>query len=117
MVDGDGVLLECTSANFFGLREGVLLTADQGVLEGITRKVFMHLARELGLPISMEPLHVEALGTLDGAFLSSSTRALVPIVRIAGAPVGDGRPAPIAVELLEAYYELARREARPATQA
>ena len=45
MLDEDERLLECTSANFFGVREGVLVTAGAGVLEGITRSIFLELAR------------------------------------------------------------------------
>jgi len=114
MVDGAGRLLECTSANFFGVRGGALFTAGDDVLEGITRAIFFELADAAGIPVRLEAVNADELVQLDEAFLTSSTRALVPIVRIAGTSIGDGAPGPVAGRLLADYLELAEREARPA---
>jgi D-alanine transaminase len=42
-------------------------------------------------------------------FLTSTTREVVPIVRVDGKPVGGGRPGPIATQLLEAYRSAVQR--------
>jgi branched-subunit amino acid aminotransferase/4-amino-4-deoxychorismate lyase len=117
LVDGRGRLLEGTSSNFFGLRDGVLHTAGTGVLEGVTRSALLSLAAGLGLPVALEPVHRDSIAELDEAFLSSSTRSLVPIVNVAGAAVGDGTPGPVTRRLLAGYRELVEREARPAVAA
>lgn len=115
LLDGRERLLECTSANFFGVRDGALITAEDGVLEGITRSVFLELADAGGIPIQLEAVTADEVGELDEAFLTSSTRALVPIVRIAGARIGDGRPGPVSERLLAEYLDLAESEAATAT--
>ena len=111
LVDGGGRILECTSANVYALRGGRLETADSGVLEGITRALVLDLARELGLEVELRAPRLDEVAQWDEAFLSSSTRGLVPIVDVAGARVGDGRPGPWTRRLSEAYARLAERDA------
>jgi branched-chain amino acid aminotransferase len=107
-------VLEGASSNFYAFRGGRLLTAGQGVLEGVGRRVVLHVAGELELPVSLEPITVTELDTLEEAALSSSSRALVPIVSIDGRPVGDGRPGPLVRRLLEAYRAYVEKHVRPA---
>ena len=114
MVSSDGRVLEGTSSNFFGVRAGVLRTSGDDVLEGITRKVFLHLAARAGLPVELRSLHTGDLDELEEAFITSSSRGLVPVCAIAGRTVGSGVPGPVARRLLADYAELCAREARPA---
>ena len=114
LLDDANRILECTSANFFGVSKGGLRTSGPGVLEGITRKIFIRLATELGISVSTDPLPLDAVGELDEAFLTSSTRALVPIVDVAGTRIGNGLPGPVSGRLREAYEAFAELEARPA---
>lgn len=116
MLDGEGRILEGTSSNFFGLRKGVLITAGEGVLDGVTRHIVLELASALGLETRMEAIPASEVGDLDEAFQTSSSRTLVPIVNVAGTPLGDGTPGPVFRRLLEAYAAYAEREARPATE-
>ena len=112
MVDEEERLLEGTSSNIFFVQGGVLRTAEAGVLEGITRAVFLELARELEIPIREQALHTNELRDLDEAFLTSSVRSLVPIVRIDDCIIGTGRPGPLGRRLARAYEERVEREAR-----
>jgi branched-subunit amino acid aminotransferase/4-amino-4-deoxychorismate lyase len=114
MVDERGRLLECTSANFYGVRSGELHTIPEGVLEGITREVIYRLAAELELPVVGRAVTLESYAELDEAFLTSSTRGIVPVVRIEDAVLGDGRPGPVTRRLMAALERFVEREARPA---
>lgn len=114
LLDPQGRVLEGTSSNIFFLRAGTLLTAGDGVLEGIVRKVLLELAREMHLPVRFERLPLTAVTACEEAFLTSSSRHVLPIVSIAGAPIGSGTPGPITRDLAGRYEELAEREARPA---
>jgi len=116
LLDQAGRILEGTSSNFFGLRDGTLFSAGEGVLDGVTRRIVLELADALGLPAREEAVVASAAGELDEAFLTSSTRALVPIVSVAGARVGDGSPGPTFRRLLAEYEAYAAREARPALE-
>jgi branched-subunit amino acid aminotransferase/4-amino-4-deoxychorismate lyase len=115
MVDERGRLLECTSANFYGVRGGALQTIPDRVLEGITREVVYRLAAELEVPVVAEPVTLASYAALDEAFLTSSTRGIVPIVRIEEAELAGGRPGPVTRRLMAALERFVEREARPAS--
>jgi branched-subunit amino acid aminotransferase/4-amino-4-deoxychorismate lyase len=93
---GEGLVLEAATANVWWRRGESLFTpaTRPGVLPGVTR----------GLVSSLEPVREGAypLGDLlgaDEAFLTSSIREVMPVVRIDDAPIGDGRPGPAAARL------------------
>lgn len=89
LLDANGYLLEGLASNFYAIREGTLHTAEDGVLKGISRQVVLEVALPL-LPISLTPVHVDDIPRLQEAFLSSSSRGIVPIVEIDGTPIGTG---------------------------
>lgn len=103
IVSTQGDILEGTGTNFWAVRDGVVWTAGAGVLEGVTRKIILGLLPELGIPLRLEAVHVDDIFRLDEAALSGSSRALLPVVQIAGQAVGNGRPGPICARILAAY--------------
>jgi len=112
--DPAGRILEGTSSNFFVARAGRLVTAGEGVLEGITRGIVLELAAQASIEIDLEAPRADQLAHWQEAFLTSSTRGVVPVVAIGGERVGDGRPGPLTARLLASYREHAEREARRA---
>jgi len=114
LIDAQGGILECSSANFHAVRDGALWTASGGALEGITEKVLLRVASDLGVPVRRERVLLSDVGKLDEAFLTSSTRGLVPIVDVAGSRIGSGAPGLLWKKLADAYGRFAEREARPA---
>jgi hypothetical protein len=114
LLSENGRILEGTGTNFYGVREGVVWTATEGVLEGITRRIILGLLPGLGIPLRLEAVHVDDVGRLDEAALSGSSRALLPVVEIAGQKVGDGRPGPISRRILAAYQDFVAKNIRPA---
>lgn len=114
MLDEAGRILEGSSSNFYAVREGVLWTAGAGVLEGITRKILLQITAEAGIPVRLAAVQLGELGQVDEAFLTSSSRGLIPVVRIAGRDVGEGRPGPVTQRLGVLYDDYVRREIRTA---
>ncbi|MCA9868399.1 MAG: aminotransferase class IV [Anaerolineae bacterium] len=104
LLDTDGRILEGTGTNFWAIRNGVVYTAGEGVLEGITREILLQIIPELGLPLRLEAVSVDEIAALDEAAVSGSSRALLPVVEIAGQAVGDGRPGPLTRRILAAYH-------------
>jgi branched-chain amino acid aminotransferase len=100
-----GHLAEGASTNVFVVRAGKLRTPPlaTGILAGITREIVLELAAGLSIDAGEETLGAEDLRKADEAFLTSSTREIVPIRRVDGQPVGDGRPGPVTRRLLEAF--------------
>jgi branched-chain amino acid aminotransferase len=100
-----GELAECTTSNLFVVREGTVLTPPlaAGLLPGITREFLFDVGRDAGITVREETLRDEDLFAADEAFLTSTTREIVPIVRVDGRPVGTGRPGPVTKRLLDAF--------------
>ena len=103
MVGPSGEVLEGLSSNFFAIRDGVLITPDEGILPGLTRSLILDEAQKAGIPVRFEGLPVGDLRSLDEAFISSTSRAVLPITTIEGQPVGTGSPGPITQQLGALY--------------
>jgi branched-chain amino acid aminotransferase len=89
----------------FLARGGTLFTPPlaAGILAGITREVVLELAARLGLPAREQPLRLDDLLSADEAFLTSTTREIVPIREVDETVVGTGRPGPLTRRLMEAF--------------
>jgi branched-subunit amino acid aminotransferase/4-amino-4-deoxychorismate lyase len=100
----DGALLEGMSSNFYGILDGTLHTAGEGVLRGITRLAILEIAPGI-VPVELTPIFKPDLARLTEAFLTSSGRGVVPITEIDGRPVGDGRVGPQTAAIRQRYDE------------
>lgn len=114
MMDSDGNILEGTTSNFYGIKNGKIWTAGHGVLEGIARKLILQVAAELSIPVKFDPVPIVSVSKLDEAALSSSSRAIVPIVQISDQLIGNGKPGPVVQELLAAYNRQVIHMLKPA---
>jgi 4-amino-4-deoxychorismate lyase len=109
-----GELLEAPTANLWWRTGQTLHTPalDLGILAGITRAALCQLAPGLGLQVLEGVFTAEDLAAADEAFLTSSTREVMPVVRVDDAPVGDARPGPAAADLQAALRRLAASDPR-----
>jgi len=110
-----GELSECSQSNFFMVRDGVALTpkSDAGLLEGITREFIFDVGDDAGVRVEKATLFPADLDGAQEAFITGSTRELSPVTRIDDRQIGDGKPGPITLRLLEAF----RRRAHALTTA
>jgi branched-chain amino acid aminotransferase len=113
LASADGRLLEGLSSNFFAVRGGVVWTAAEGVLLGITRKMVLEETAAEGLPLRLEGYPRANIAQLDEAFITSASRAVLSVIEIEGQPVGTGRPGPISQRLLQRYNARLGREVEP----
>jgi branched-chain amino acid aminotransferase len=111
MCNHAGEIVECSQSNFFIVRDGVVLTAplSAGLLPGITRAFILELATAIGVPAREATILPGDLWTADEAFITGTTRDVTPVVAVDGRPIGNGRPGPISVRLLEAFRTRAGR--------
>ena len=111
-----GELSECTTANLFVVKDSLVLTPplDAGLLAGITREFLFELGPSQGVPVRDAVLRDQDLLGADEAFLTSTTRELVPIVRVDDRVIGDGKPGPITRKLLQAFRDQAQALTTPA---
>src|ERR1700704_1885053 len=109
-----GELAECTQSNLFIVKNGAALTPpiDAGLLAGITREFLFEVGAEAGIPVREAVLGDDDLFDADESFLTSTTREVVPIVRVDDRTIGNGNPGPVTRALLEGY----RRKAESMTR-
>jgi len=107
MRNHDGHLAECSQSNLFVVTGGLVRTPPvaQGLLPGITRAFVLELCRQLGIPCEESVLEPADLLNAGEAFLTSTTREIVPIVAVDDATIGTGRPGPLTVRLLDAFRQ------------
>jgi len=109
LVGADGTVLEAPTANVW-FREGDrLLTPSlaQPILAGVTRAALWELAAAGGFVPAEGVFSLERVAAADEVFLSSSVREVMPVVELAGEPVGGGVPGGAARALQVALRSLA----------
>ncbi len=101
MVNVRGHVTEGTTSNVFWVRSGVVRTAslECGILSGITRLHLLAAMRAEGVVVEEGAFLLDDLTGADEAFLTGTVRGVTPVVRIDGAPVGDGRPGPVTARI------------------
>jgi branched-chain amino acid aminotransferase len=105
-----GELAECSQSNLFVVTHGTVRTPslDAGLLAGITREFVEQVAVDAGIPVADCALRDDDLFLADEAFLTSTSKEIVPIVRVDERVIGTGSPGPITRRLLDAYRSKAR---------
>lgn len=103
LLDAGGHILEGLSSNFFAIRDGVIWTAEEGVLAGITRSILLKIARQLRIPIRMEAIASAEIPALQEAMITSASRLVLPVTQIDRTAIGTGEPGPITRRLMQAF--------------
>ena len=109
VVDGAGHVLEGATSNVFAVTGGRLVTPPEGagILAGITRRHVVEAARRAGIRVDEAPLPLATLLVAEEAFITSSIREVVPVVRIDDRAVGPGAPGPLTRQLHRTLREAA----------
>ncbi len=102
LVDAEGAVLEGLGSNFYAMLDGELRTAGSGVLAGISRRIVITVCAGI-VPIQQIAPNLRDLPRYDEAFLSSSSRGIIPVVEIDGVAIGAGEPGETTLQLYEAY--------------
>jgi branched-chain amino acid aminotransferase len=97
MLNHQGELTEGTTSNMFVVQRGRVRTpaVECGILNGITRGLVLQLASELGIPSEETRLTVDDLLRADECFLTNTTQEVLPVTRVNGTMIGNGRPGEI----------------------
>ncbi|HTI49444.1 MAG TPA: branched-chain-amino-acid transaminase, partial [Planctomycetaceae bacterium] len=106
MLNGDGSVAECTADNIFIVQRGQLQTPGtaDGILEGITRGVILRLARAQGMDCIEKTLQRHDLYIAEECFLTGSAAEVIPVTRIDGRTIGDGKPGAVTRRVIDAFH-------------
>ncbi|KIW13605.1 hypothetical protein PV08_08795 [Exophiala spinifera] len=106
LTDGDANLTEGPGYNIILIKDGVLYTPDRGVLEGVTRKSVMEIARANGIEVRKQVVPVELAYQADEIFTCTTAGGVMPITSLDERPVKDGQIGPITRIIWEEYWEM-----------
>ena len=108
MLDRNGFVSEATTTNLFIAKDGDLLTppSTAGILPGVTRKRIIHLAKELGYRVLEKGITPYDVTNADEAFLTGTLSEIVPLVKVKGIEVGDGRVGSITRKIMKAFVNM-----------
>ncbi|HZV06549.1 MAG TPA: aminotransferase class IV [Gemmataceae bacterium] len=104
LLDLDGNVTETSTANFLIVERGTIVSPTTvNTLPGISRAMVIELAGKLGIPFVERDVQVYNVMNADEAFLTSTPYCLMPVTKINGAPIGDGKPGAMTRRLLAAW--------------
>lgn len=96
----NGWVSESSRSNFFLVtQKNVLVTPDDGILEGITRKYVLNLAAQ-HYDVEIRPVRLDEVWTAKEAFITNSSMGVMAVTRVDGKVIGAGVPGPVATGLL-----------------
>jgi branched-subunit amino acid aminotransferase/4-amino-4-deoxychorismate lyase len=106
LTDGDGNLTEGSGFNIVLVKDGILFTPERGVLEGVTRKSVLEIARANGIDARVEFVPVEMAYLCDEIFMCTTAGGIMPVTSLDGKPVKDGRIGPITKMIWDEYWAM-----------
>jgi len=105
LVDDNGYILEGSTSNFFAVKNGEIWTPAEKMLYGITRSLVLKSAELEGIPVSLAAVSVTEIADLQEAFITSSSRSILPLRQIDETIIGDGTPGLISKILSRRYWQ------------
>jgi branched-chain amino acid aminotransferase len=115
MLNAEGYVAECTGDNIFIIKGGKFYTPplSAGALYGITRQTVIDLAQAAGYAVAEPNLTRYDLFNADECFLTGSGAEIIPVTKIDGRVIGNGKPGPITRKLVADYRDLTNRTGEP----
>lgn len=106
LTDGDALITEGAGFNVVLVKNGTLYTPDRGVLEGITRKSVVDIARVRGIETRIAPTPVELAYNADEIFFCTTAGGIMPVTILDNKQIGGGQVGPITRMIWEDYWDM-----------
>lgn len=105
LLDPDGFVAEGTGDNFFVIKDGAIYSPEgRNILRGISRDYVMKdLGAQLNIPVYEKNLDPYDIYTADEAFMTGTPFCMLPVTKINGAAIGDGKVGPMFNRVLDAW--------------
>ncbi len=100
-------ILECATSNFFAVKENKIITPPNGkILAGVTRNIVMGLAKNAGYKVYESKIQLKDISKFDEAFITASSKNIIPIVQIDKFKIGNGKVGPTTKKLMQLFKEM-----------
>lgn len=106
LTDGDAHITEGAGYNVVLVKDGIIYTPDRGVLEGVTRRSVMDVAKANGIEVRLEMVPVDLAYKADEIFMCTTAGGIMPITSLDGQPVKDGKIGPITSKIWDGYWAM-----------
>jgi len=105
MLNSSGNVVECSGDNIFIYRNGTLITPPTsiGALDGITRGIVIKIAKQEGLKVEELIFSRYEVYTSDECFLSGTAAEIIPVIKVDGREIGNGKPGKITALLINKF--------------
>ena len=112
MLNSEGYVAECTADNIFIVKKDALFTPPihVGVLRGITRGAVMDIARLKQIPVYEEILTRYDLFNADECFMTGTAAEIIPVVKIDGRVIANGKPGKMTLTLINEFHKITRKD-------
>ena len=110
MLQDNGYIGECTGDNVFIYKDGVLSTPHLGRLKGITADAILELARKLKIRVFEGYITRHEVYNAEECFLTGTGAEIIPIVKVDGRMIGNGKPGDVTKKLSNAFYQLVKKD-------
>ncbi len=106
LLDLDGNISEGTGFNIWIVKDGVLKSPeDRTMLQGISRKAILELAKNLDIPVQTEDIQLYDAYNADEVFISGTSHCMLPVSKLDNRPMEGDMPGPIVSRLISAWSE------------
>ena len=115
MLNDAGYVAECTADNIFIIKQGRVFTPPitAGALRGITRSVVFEIAAEMGIKVAETEITRHDVFIADECFLTGTAAEVIPVVKVDGRSIGNGKPGPISARIISRFRQMARETGTP----
>ena len=112
MLNAQGYVAECTGDNIFLIKGGRLRTPPPyaGILKGITRDCVIGLAKDNKIPVAEEMITRHDLFNADESFLTGTAAEIIPVIKIDGRVIGNGKPGKITLQLRKGFSNITKKD-------
>jgi branched-subunit amino acid aminotransferase/4-amino-4-deoxychorismate lyase len=102
----DGRILEGTTWNFFAVIKNKVYTPEEDILYGITRLHVLKVCDHAKIEVQLGNLTINQIPEFDEAFATSTTKEVMPVVKIDGTIIGSGTPGPVTQILMQMFKSI-----------
>lgn len=112
MLDSLGYVAECTGDNIFIVKNNELYTPPQcmGTLRGITRDTILGIATKKNIPVHEHVITRHEVYIADECFLTGTAAEVIPVVKVDGRKIGDGKPGKLTARLMGEFHKVTKKE-------
>jgi D-alanine transaminase/branched-chain amino acid aminotransferase len=104
-----GLITECPRANIFMVtKDDIVVTPSRNILKGITRMHTLKVARDL-YKVEEQDVTLEEFRAAKEAFISSTTKYILPVLQLDGKPIGNGQPGAVTTRLNNVLREYVKK--------